>query len=89
MKGVPRLTKLIVAGNVSRVGLTNDIDLSDLAADALYLDEPIHSNGRWKMNTASIRGDNFLQAVDGKVNGFPIQRLINSATSVDSQVILF
>ena len=73
------------------MGLTNDIDLSDLAADSLYLDERIHSKGRWKINSATVGGDNFLQTVTGNLNGLPIRGLVgshsNTSIANDSKVV--
>ena len=68
-------------GNVGQVGLTNDIDIYDLSAEALYVDQPISTKGRWKMNQVFVRGENFLQTYEGSINGFPISRLIHPANS--------
>lgn len=50
------------------VGLTNDIDLTDLASRALYLDAPINTNAVWSMENAMIHGGNFLLPVEAKIN---------------------
>ena len=84
--GVPHLKKLVVDGDIDRVGLTNDIDLSNMAAGALYLDGTINSKGNWKINTADVKGDNFLQSLSGNLNGLSIQQLVAAGNSNSSTI---
>ena len=69
--GAPHFRDLTVRGNVVNVGLTNDIDLADLASRALYLDEPINTNAVWSMENAVLHGGNFLLPVEAKINDQP------------------
>lgn len=67
-EGAPILTDLAVNGNVTNVKLTNDVDLTDLATRALYLDEPINTNGTWNMKRATVHGGSFLLPIEAKIN---------------------
>lgn len=81
-KGAPHFIDLVVSDSVANVQLTNDINLTDLAARALYLDEPINTNGTWKMTKASVHGGSFLLPVEAKINQQPLSvgQLIGEVT---------
>lgn len=71
--GAPHFKDLTVSGNVVNVGLTNDIDLADLASRALYLDEPINTNAVWSIENSPtfLHEGNFLLPVEAKINDSP------------------
>ena len=67
-QGAPHFADVSVGGDVVNVGLTNDIDLADLALRALYLDAPITTGGVWSIPTASLHGGSFLLPEEAKIN---------------------
>lgn len=54
------------------IRLTNDIDLSDLAARTLYLDSPIETDAVWSMNKTFLLGESFLLPIEAKINEQPL-----------------
>ena len=53
---------------MTNVELTNDINIADLAAQALYLDSPVNTSGTWTMSQASIHGGSFLLPIETTIN---------------------
>lgn len=86
-------TNLVVNGDVANVGLTNDVDLADLAKRALYLDKPINTNGSWTVVKASVHGGSFLLPIEAKINERPssVGQLIGETDSNEilSRQVLF
>lgn len=53
------------------VGLTNDIDLAELATQSVYSDEPINTAGIWSAKNISLQGKSFLLPIEAKINDEP------------------
>jgi len=89
MLGSPHFSDLTVSGNVVNVGLTNDIDLADLASRALYLDAPINTNAVWSIGNAMIHGGNFLLPVEAKINDSPfnVGQLTGATSSIEPRIL--
>lgn len=80
--GSPILADLAVHGEVINVELTNDVDFTDLAVRALYLDQPINTNGTWYVLKATVHGGNFLLPIEAKINEQPaVGKLIGEIDS--------
>lgn len=87
--GAPQFSDLTISGNVVNVGLTNDIDLADLASRALYLDAPINTNAVWSLGNAIIHGGNFLLPVEAKINdnSFNVGQLTGITSFVEPRIL--
>lgn len=69
--GAPNWKDFVVNGDVSRVDLTNDVDLADLAARAAYLDQPIVTKAKWSAPMVNVSGKAFLMPVEASINDAP------------------
>lgn len=70
--GAPHFSDFSVSGDIVNIRLTNDIDLSDLAARTLYLDSPIETDAVWSMNKTFLLGESFLLPIEAKINEQPL-----------------
>lgn len=70
--GAPHFSDFSVSGDIVNIRLTNDIDLSDLAARTLYLDSPIETDAVWSMNNTFLLGESFLLPIEAKINEQPL-----------------